>query len=447
MIQPELVILLETLPALTRMLYQEVDPRAIDKLVKRSRTAPEVSNTVRIKRPRRQLQLSQVASTLSDSGDEASDEADVSSDSTEESDRQQRSGTRNKRQKLMAHPNHSKPPMEGKVGQRRKLTAPIDWSDRWWETQKMPTALAEAIKQCKETKCTRSHTDPCPVLAHISDFGARWSRALKCFYCIDHSRLVPGDGFRSHFGGSLHPWTIPGTTRYIFLTVGAFHLADCYPDMRYQSYEKLKLSLPAQLPERLPLKEDSDSFQKRYKCPYTTCDAWVAVNKGKGAPESELRRHVKTHDKILEDFPPVSTQWTQLVGVGQGYNLNGSNHYFTFPETYQSLTQNNPKPVFSIVNLAAPSTDTWAVSLGWEDYINQIIPMLGSRQKVVDKLRDLVSLPSRRRISACTGLTNILERGLLISNKLNLSYLEDAATWVSLMHASFRDQFKHGRCA
>jgi hypothetical protein len=438
------------------MLYQEIDPRAIDKLAKRSRhltTATEVGNAVGKKRPRRQLQRSQIDVTLSDSGDEASDEADASSDSTEEPDRQQQSGRRpNKRQKLMAHPLKSrkshKSSKEGGVNARRELTTQIDWSDDWWETQKMPADLVEAIKHCKETKCTRSHTDPCPVLLHISHFGARWSHALKCFYCIDHSRLVPGDGFRSHFGGRLHPMAILGTTRYIFLTASAFHLADCYPEMRNQTYEKLKLSLPVQLPERLPLKEDSDSFQKRYKCPDTTCDAWVAVNKGRGAPVSELRRHVKTHDKILDnDFPPVSPQWTQLVGVGQGYHLNGSTHYFTFPETYRPSTKNAHKPVFSIVDLAAPSTDTWPVLLGWEDYINQIAPKLGSRQKVVEKLRDLVSLPSRRRISVFTGLTKILERGLFISNNLNLSYLEDAATWVSLMHKSFRAHFGHGGCA
>jgi hypothetical protein len=172
------------------------------------------------------------------------------------------------------------------------------------------------------------------------------------------------------------------------------------------------------------------------------------MNKGKGDSSSELKRHIKTHDKVLEvDFPPAFPQWTQLVGVGQGYGSSGSNHYFTFPETYQPLAEKSHQPVFATVDHAAPSTDTWAASLGWEDYISQVTPRFRSHQKVVDKLRDLVSLPSHHRISTSRGLKKILEHGLLFSNRLNLSYLEDAATWVSLMHSSFRDHFRHGGCA
>lgn len=167
----------------------------------------------------------------------------------------------------------------------------------------IPADLAEAIKLCKETKCTSLHTDPCPVLLHLLHFGAHWSHVLGCFYCLDNSRLVPGNIFCSLFGMWAHPMAIPGTTRYIFLTASTFHLVDCYPEMWNQSYKKLKLFLPAQLPEHLLLKEDLESIQEWYKCPYTTCEAWGVVNKGGGAPLLELRCHVSTHDKILEiDF-------------------------------------------------------------------------------------------------------------------------------------------------
>lgn len=443
-------ILLKTLPPKTSILYQEVELSAIDKLAKGSRSgiATEVGELPPIgqKRPRRQPQHSRDVSTLHGSSYDASDEGDESSN-TEELDHQQQSSR--KRLKSTAYHNRGKehkPPTKAKAHSRRDLAALIDWNDRRWEKQKVPADLVASINSCAETKGTRSTTDPCPVLSLLAPFGVRWSHSLNCFYCFDHSRLVPGDGFRGHFGGRVHPMAIPGTTRYIYLTVSAFHLAECYPSMRNQSYDGLKLSLPAQLQEPIQLNSGSDTVQMRYKCPYATCDVWMAVNEGRGAPVSELRRHVKTHDNILKkDFPTVSAQWTQLVAVGQGWN--GITHVFTFPDNYRPLTENVDKTVFSTVDLAAPSTDTWATSFGWEDYIDKLIPKFGSRQKAVVKLRDLVSLPSASRISGSTGLVNLIERGLLVSNKLNIAYLDDAVNWVSLMHPSFRSHFGQGRCA
>ena len=406
--------------------------------------------------------------TISDSACKAMDEAAASSDSVEEQDVQKQQGLkrpRKKRQKSsVASPGHAshEQPMGKKTNTRRNLAAPIDWSDRWWETQKMPVDLVQAISLCKETKSSRSHTDPCPVLSHVSSkiskLGIHWIHGLKCFYCVDHSRLIPGDGFRCHFGGRIHQQAFPGTTRYIFFTASAFHLAICYPDMQNQSYEQLKCSLPTQLPQPLPLNEGSHSFEQRYKCTYINpqshkaCSTWVSINKSRGAKVSELRRHTsQTHQVVLKEDIPISPQWTQQVGVGQGSGANGNFHYFTFPETFLPLTQ-ELIPVFSTVDHAAPLTDTWAASLGWEDYINQLIQVsmpdsvLGSHQKVVKKLRDLVSLPNHYRVSVSNQLQKILEHGLLHSNRLNLSYLEDAATWVSLMHSSFQNHFKHGGC-
>ena len=425
----------------------------------------EVGEATGNKRPRRRS--SHNVPVISDSARKAMDGEDASSGSVEEQDVRKQQRPKKKRQKAtVASPGHAshKQPKEGKTKERRNLTAPIDWSDSWWETQKMPDNLGQAISLCKETKSSRSHTDPCPVLLHISSeiskLGVHWIHGLKCFYCIDHSRLVPGDGFRCHFGSGLHPKNFPGTTRYIFFTTSAFHLAACYPNMQNQSYEQLKCSLPTQLPEPLPLalNDDGHSFQQRYKCTYVhphtheACSAWVAVNKGKGADVTELRRHTTNiHKTVLKEDLPIYPQWTQKVGVGQQFGTNGNFHYFTFPESFLPPTQ-GPKPVFSVVDHAAPLTDNWATSLGWEDYINQLIQVskpgseLGSREKVVKKLRDLVSLPNHHRVSVSNGVQKILEHGLLFSNRLNLSYLEDAATWVSLMHPAFRDHFKHGGC-
>jgi hypothetical protein len=245
---------------------------------------------------------------------------------------------------------------------------------------------------------------------------------------------------------------IPGMTRYRFLTASAFHLAECYPDIRNQTHQKLKHLLPTLLQEPIALKEDSNTLQIRYKCPLIDCAIWVAMNKGRGGPETELQRHVKTHNKVLEnDFPSVTPQWTQLVGVGRGiggkgHTENGSNHYFTFPDTFRSPIESTNEPGFLTIDHTAPSTDTWAASLGWDAYIDQLTPSFGSREKAVEKLRDLVALPSARHVSAAVGLVKILEHGLLISNKLNMSYLEDAAIWVSLADSSFSAHFAHGGC-
>jgi len=410
------------------------------------------------KRPRRwQRQPSQVAYSSSEDSGKGSDWENSGSDNAEGLHYQQQSGRHSKKRlTLSAIPSSSqyhRPSVKGKKEPRRKLEAQMDWGDYWWKTQKIPVDLKASIKCCDQTKVTRSHTDPCPVLSLLSNFGVRWDRILKCIYCINHSRLIPGDDFRYHFGRTSHDsMAIPGTTKYIFLTASVFHLIECYPDIQNQNHDKLKRSLPTLLQEPIALKEDSlGTPQMRYKCPHIMCEIWVAMNKGKGAPETELRRHVKTHKKILEqDFPCVLPQWTQLVGVGRGigkgYNERGSNHYFTFPDTFQPSVENVNQPIPFTVNLAAPSTDTWAASLGWEAYVDEITPRFGSRQKAMEKLHDLVTLPSPHHVSVSVGPVKILEHGLLVSNKLNLLYLEDAAIWVSLAPRSFRAHFAHGVC-
>lgn len=432
------------------MLYQKADLIDIDNLVNSSHPISSEggnrpSHAIRQKRPRKQ-QRSLRDTTIDSDPNEASDEADFSSDSTMELPLQKRRGKHpSKRQKMMASTNSTtKVTTAMRVQKRRKLETPIDWDDSWWATQKMPVDLSKLINECKETKETRRKSDPCPVLSH---FGAGWSPVLKCIFCIEHSRLVPGESFRAHFGGAVqHPGAFPGTTRYIFITASAFHLAECYPVIRNQTYSMLQLSLPAQLQEPLPMKNESDTLAQRYKCPQNGCDAWVATTKGRGRLDSELERHIgKTHNKTLEAFNlRVLPEWTQRVAVGQG-NSSGSTHCFTFPETFHLKSQTTCSRVFPTADLSAPSTDTWPTLLGWEEYVNEITPLFSSRGDAIAKLCDLVALPSRRRISTTTGSERILEHCLFISHKENLAYLEDAETWVSSTDGLFQAHFKHGR--
>ena len=432
-------LLLPTLSAATRKLYKTVDPSIIDELAQNyHRPTDHLPLPAQGKRPREQLQPPVTAQSQA-GGDISLSDAD---DNSDESSEEKISGQHPPKRTKLAHDNEQNAAGNGKLYCRKKLDTPIDWNDHEWETQKLPADLLQSIECCKKTKSTRPWSDPCPVLSLFKEIG--WSDALKCLFCIVHARLVPGDSFRSHFGGRLHPGAIPGSTRYMFFTASAFHLVECYPDIEHQSYEKLKSRLPYQLQEPLPLKGDG-LLQPRYKCPADACSTWVAVTKKKGAPDTELRRHIKmVHNQILDNFPPVSPQLTQQVAVGSGLKLNGSYHCFTILDAHQYPTQHVYDPVFSTPNLAAPSTDKWAESLGWEAYVHEIAIKLGSRLKAVEKLRDLVSLPNLRRISTCTGSSKALEHGLFISNKLNLSYLEDAAIWVSRMPPSVCLHFRHG---
>jgi hypothetical protein len=115
-------------------------------------------------------------------------------------------------------------------------------------------------------------------------------------------------------------------------------------------------------------------------------------------------------------------------GRGKCSSEEESNHYFLLPDTFSTPTKGTKKPAFLTTNLAAPSTNMWSTSLGWEEYVDEITEALGLCQKAVDKLYDLVSLPSIHHISMAIRLLKILEHGLLISVKLNLAYLKDAAT-------------------
>jgi hypothetical protein len=442
------LILLDLLPAKTATLYREVRPAAIDNLAKRLRhITPNNQSLVTGSKRQRERPVRFVALCSSSySSHEASDEADTSSESSCEPARSQTAARPlKKRQKLAAgrYVLGSGGTQSQDMG-GRALKRPFDWDDVSWKTQNLPADLLKLIERCKNTKSRCSNPEPCPLLEY---FTLGWHEVVESLYCKVHAALIPGDYFHLHFGGRSHKGAYPGATRNSVITASAFHLAECYPAIRNQSYTNLKLSLPTLLQAPLLLGDkDEQSLQLRYKCPDETCTDWLSMTKRKGAPETELKRHVKkAHDKILgHDFPFVDPQWTQLVRVGQSFGQNGSTHYFTFPDTFRPPVPIIFAPVFSTVDHAAPSTDTWAAELGWQEYFDSISKRLGGQSNAAAKLRDLVSLPSNDRVSRSTGAKRLLEHGLLISNKLNMSYLDEAAVWVSLMHPSLQAYFSHG---
>jgi hypothetical protein len=100
------------------------------------------------------------------------------------------------------------------------------------------------------------------------------------------------------------------------------------------------------------------------------------------------------------------------------------------------------------VQLAAPSTQTWPVVLGWEDEMLKLTHLLGSRDNAAKKLFDLVELPSKARVACSSdGIAKAVEQGLALSNRLNIKYLKDGAEWVMRLHPIIRRVFSHMPCA
>jgi hypothetical protein len=214
--------------------------------------------------------------------------------------------------------------------------------------------------------------------------------------------------------------------------------------IKHQSTTTIKCALPAQLPKPLPFCRST--VKQRFKCPIDDCDVWVHINSSKGRDTADIIRHLKVHTNASINSEFLLPEWTQLVEIGTGRcTKKGAIHYFTFPTTFNPSLDGSPAlmPAFMAVDQAAPSTDIWAAEMGWEEYLDGLSRKSGSQSKTVAKLLDLVSLPSKARVSACTGPAKLLEQGLLASNKLNLMYLQDGAMWVSLMHPTIRARFAH----
>jgi hypothetical protein len=330
---------------------------------------------------------------------------------------------------------------------RRGLDKPFSWDNmKLGPCSKLPSQLTALIEACNEARHLGTDTQSCPCLAFL---GLQWYEELGCLICMQHNKLIPGDYLWMHLSRS-HPGKYPGTTREAVFKAALSHIVGCHPGIKNQSTADVKSSLPARLAAPIPL-QLSDVLM-RYKCPVPGCPQWTHQNKSRGAPEAEHKRHLKTHSAGEVDplsQSPVIPQWTQRVDIGAGKSKcqesTGATHCFLLPPfTLPPSVLGAPPPLFPSADITAPSTQNWAESLGWEDYIATLACRAGSRSKAVAKLRDLVALPSKARIAKCMNeVTRALEQGLLLSNALNLTYMKDGAKWVASMHPSVCAQFSH----
>jgi hypothetical protein len=333
----------------------------------------------------------------------------------------------------------------------RKLDEPLSWEEilAWGSetSPHLPSELEGLLKVCEETKNMRPASESCPCLQLIS---LRWCEVLGSMFCEEHFRLVPGNYIWKHVGRS-HTFTHGGITKATFLKAVLYHAVRCHPAIKDQSTPDVKSRLPVQL--EAPLSHRPRDLLMRYKCPLIGCPTWTHQNNSRGSFDAEHIRHFKTHtaqERASCSSITVVAQWTQMVEIGSGkgksHDTRGDKHYFTFPSTFEpSMAAGIPRASsFTVVDLAAPSTQNWPTALGWEDYISTLARGSSSRVKIVEKLRDLVALPSKARVEKCRDeVTMAVERGLLLSNALNLTYMQDGVMWVNGMHSMIRARFSH----
>lgn len=309
----------------------------------------------------------------------------------------------------------------------------------------LPSELMTLFKACSDKRSMASAPSPPPSCLCPLSFGLEWNEDISCFLCTQHSRLIPGDYIWQHLSKA-HKQKYVGITRATVFKAALSHIMGCYPLIKNQSTTHVKGGLPAQLATPLPL--PACELTMRYKCPVMSCPKWIHKNKGRGSPEAEYNRHMTCHTAAKENTSChlAIAQWTQLVDIGAGRSklnkLSGDTHCFTFPSISQTLPVSTS--LFATVDHTAPSTQSWAVSLGWEEYVKSLALQLGSRQKAVTKLQDLVALPSKKRILKITNSTMMaLEEGLLLSNKLNQTYMKAGVKWVNDNHRLVSAQFSY----
>ncbi|KAH8977087.1 hypothetical protein EDB83DRAFT_2642345 [Lactarius deliciosus] len=329
----------------------------------------------------------------------------------------------------------------------RVLDKPFSWDDIMsWDSNncpELPSGLRALFGVCDDQRSTSTapHTCQCPEA-----FRLQWYEEVGCLLCMQHMKLIPGDYVWKHLS-RFHPQKYTGVFRATVFKAALSHIVGCYPQIKNQTTIDVKNSLPMQLSTPLPL---ACELVMRYKCPVTGCPQWTHQNKGRGAPEAEHNRHLKTHStQELASCRLAVAQPTQMVDIGAGRTkaneLTGKTHCFTFPipSQTQSLLATPRQSLFPVDHVT-PSTQNWAVSLGWEDYIATLAHQLGGHQKAVTKLRDLVTLPSKRRLEQTTNtVMKTLERGLLLSNSLNQTYMKDGVKWVDDKHHLIRARFSH----
>lgn len=340
---------------------------------------------------------------------------------------------------------------------QRSLDAPTPWEDlesygSLHLHPKFPPTLATLFKECEHVREIGPVDESWPCLGF---FKFLWLDALQSIFCKTHHRLIPGNYIWKHLSRS-HPEKFEGITRADVLNAFLYHLMKCHPSVVNQSTHDVKQKLPMQLEIPLPRDPDqkeSDYLKLRYQCPEHNCTSWIQINESKGARESELRRHVKNEHPGAKPVVngAYTPKWTEEVEIGAGKfakrkDGSGDHHYFTFPPKFTPGTALTAPQLPSIANveLAAPSTQTWATKLGWEDELSNLAYSLGGRRNAAKKLLDLTELPSKARIERSNDdVSKALEHALLLSNRLNLKYLKDGAEWVMLLHPTIRRAFSH----
>lgn len=183
-----------------------------------------------------------------------------------------------------------------------------------------------------------------------------------------------------------------------------------------------------------------------YKCPVQSCSTWSAINKGKGADETEHRKHIWKHSLSGAQYASASCiepQSTQILQIGE---ITGKGSSIIFIVPHETESHHSAFPIPKSTTTASPA-ETWATELGWDDELQRIVRVLGRLKKdAVGKLQDLVELPSRDRVlKAQSGIFKFVEQGLWESNRLNIRYFTDVISWIAGKNSSFPLLFGHDR--
>ena len=177
---------------------------------------------------------------------------------------------------------------------------------------------------------------------------------------------------------------------------------------------------------------------------------WTAINKGRGADNAEYMRHVWTHSLPGAQYASASCikpQWTQSLKIGE-ITKKGSSIIFIVPHEPESCHAAFPVPK---PTTAASPAETWAMELGWDDELQQIVSVIAGlkediKEDAIVKLWDLVELPSRdRALKAKIDVCKFVEQGLWKSNQLNIRYFMDVISWIAGKNSLSQFLFGHDR--
>ena len=148
----------------------------------------------------------------------------------------------------------------------------------------------------------------------------------------------------------------------------------------------------------------------------------------------------------------VQPQWTEMVQIAGGKLCKGEGgdvHWFLLPHYVPDYDGAWPEsgPMVFEANPAASAFELWPMQAGWCDEVERISKCLGlPLTEVIIKLQDLVQPPSLSLLRKYDDeLNQSIEKGLLLSNRLNLSYFSEGVHWVGKMFGAFGYLFPDDR--